>query len=59
MSLNRRLVLLTLLAAGCTPGKPQFKAVDITGAEYARDFPLPDAPISTTSDVSGIEIFIG
>jgi cytochrome oxidase Cu insertion factor (SCO1/SenC/PrrC family) len=23
--------------------KPQFKAVDITGADYARDFPLPDA----------------
>jgi hypothetical protein len=22
------------------------------------DFPLPDAPISTTSEVSGIEIFI-
>ena len=30
--------------AGCAPdGKPQFKAVDITGADYAKDFPLPDA----------------
>jgi protein SCO1/2 len=33
-----------LAAAGCAPeGKPQFKAVDITGADYARDFGLPDA----------------
>lgn len=30
------------LAAGCTENKPQFKAVDITGADYAKDFPLPD-----------------
>jgi protein SCO1/2 len=42
--------LLTSLAAGgtlalfgCAESKPQFKAVDITGADYARDFPLPDA----------------
>ena len=41
--MNRRFALLTLLAAaGCSGSKPQFKAVDITGAEYARDFPLPD-----------------
>jgi protein SCO1/2 len=43
----RRTALLTLassLLAGCAPeGKPQFKAVDITGADYARDFALPDA----------------
>jgi len=35
--------LATLAATGCMPGKPQFKAVDITGADYARDFALPDA----------------
>jgi protein SCO1 len=40
--MNRRFALLTLLAAGCSQSKPQFKAVDITGAEYAKDFPLPD-----------------
>ncbi len=31
--------------AGCergTPAAPSFKAVDITGADYARDFNLPD-----------------
>ncbi len=46
--MHRRAALATLLAtalaaAGCSENKPQFKAVDITGAEYARDFPLPDA----------------
>jgi protein SCO1/2 len=29
--------------AGCAENKPQFHAVDITGAEYARDFAMPDA----------------
>jgi protein SCO1/2 len=43
----RRSALLTLaapllLAACARESKPQFKAVDITGAEYGRDFPLPD-----------------
>lgn len=33
---------LALAAAGCTEKKPQFKAVDITGADYARDFALTD-----------------
>ena len=46
-TMQRRTALLTLAAsalAACAPeSKPQFKAVDITGAEYAKDFPLPDA----------------
>jgi protein SCO1/2 len=40
----------TFLAAGsaavlaaCADSKPQFRSVDITGADYAKDFPLPDA----------------
>ena len=45
-TMQRRTALLTLaaaVAAGCAPaGKPQFKAVDITGADYGKDFPLPD-----------------
>ena len=45
--MQRRTALLTLAAsalAACAPeSKPQFKAVDITGADYAKDFPLPDA----------------
>ncbi|MBK6005090.1 SCO family protein [Ramlibacter ginsenosidimutans] len=44
--MQRRTVLLTLASAAlaaCAPqGKPQFKAVDITGADYAKDFSLPD-----------------
>lgn len=48
MPMQRRNVLLSLagsalLAACGVDGKPQFKSVDITGAEYARDFRLPDA----------------
>jgi len=31
----------TLLAA-CSEAKPQFKAIDLTGADYARDFQLAD-----------------
>lgn len=46
-TMQRRTALLTLAAsalAACAPeSKPQFKAVDITGADYAKDFPLPDA----------------
>jgi protein SCO1 len=29
-------------AAGCTESKPQFKAIDLTGADYAKDFHLTD-----------------
>jgi protein SCO1/2 len=42
----RRSVLLSLpaaLLAGCVGKKAQFKGVDITGADYAQDFHLPDA----------------
>lgn len=43
----RRTALLTvtalaLAAAGCSESKPQFRAVDISGADYARDFQLTD-----------------
>jgi protein SCO1 len=44
--MQRRTVLLafasTVLAACAPKDKPQFKAVDITGADYAKDFSLPD-----------------
>jgi protein SCO1 len=50
----RRTALLSIasgvtLLAGCAESKPQFKAVDITGADYARDFALPDADGRTRS----------
>ena len=28
--------------SACSENKPQFKAVDLTGADYAKDFKLPD-----------------
>ncbi len=28
--------------SGCSETKPQFKGVDVTGADYAKDFPAPD-----------------
>lgn len=31
-----------LFLAACSPDKPQFKSIDLTGADYAKDFPLPD-----------------
>ena len=49
MAVCRRRLILAVLAlpwlAGCErgPGGPSFKAVDITGAEYARGFDLSDA----------------
>jgi protein SCO1/2 len=45
MNLARRSLLLMACAtalAACTESKPQFKAVDLTGADYAKDFQLPD-----------------
>ncbi len=35
--------LLPALVAGCGQGKPNFQSIDLTGANYARDFRLPDA----------------
>ena len=44
--MQRRSALFALastgLLAACSPDKPQFRAIDITGAEYARDFQLTD-----------------
>jgi protein SCO1/2 len=37
------------LLAACTEPKPPFQAVDVTGAEYARDFQLPDQNGQTRS----------
>jgi protein SCO1/2 len=64
----RRSALLTLaapllLAACAREGKPQFKAVDITGADYAHDFPLPDTEgrVRSVKDFRGkaVVVFFG
>ena len=64
----RRTALLSLagaaaVLAGCAESKPQFKAVDITGADYAKDFALPDVDGKTRSikDFAGkvVVVFFG
>jgi protein SCO1 len=49
--------------AGCEPGKPAFKGVDITGADYAQGFELPDqhGQVRTLQDFAGkvVIIFFG
>ncbi len=43
--MQRRHALALLAAAAlaaCSDPKPQFKAIDLTGADYAKDFQLPD-----------------
>jgi protein SCO1 len=44
INMNRRLALCAVaMLAACSREKPAFKAIDITGAEYARELALPDA----------------
>lgn len=58
-TMQRRSALLALgasLLAACAPeSKPQFKAVDITGADYAKNFALPDQDgrVRTIKDFEG------
>jgi protein SCO1 len=72
--MNRRNALASLAAgaltaglgavlAACSGNKPQFKAVDITGADYAKDFQLPDqnGQLRTLKDFRGklVVMFFG
>lgn len=59
---------LTALAAGgaltaCTEAKPEFKSIDITGADYARDFSLTDhnGQLRSLKDFKGkvVVVFFG
>ncbi len=59
---------LTLASGGvflsaCTEQKPQFRAVDITGADYARDLPLTDqnGRVRSMADFKGkvVVVFFG
>lgn len=51
------------LMTACAPAKTEFKSVDITGAEYARDFKLPDqnGQVRTMADFKGkaVVVFFG
>jgi protein SCO1/2 len=49
--------------AGCTEAKPQFASIDITGADYAKDFALADhnGQMRSIKDFAGkvVVIFFG
>ena len=64
--MNRRYALASLAAfalAACTDSKPQFKAIDLTGADYAKDFQLTDhnGQVRTLKDFKGklVVMFFG
>jgi protein SCO1 len=52
-----------LLLAGCAEKKPEFRSVDITGAEHAKNFALPDVngQTKTLADFKGkaVVLFFG
>ncbi|MBA4329523.1 MAG: SCO family protein [Polaromonas sp.] len=51
------------LMSGCTEGKPQFASIDITGADYAKDFALADhnGQMRSIKDFAGkvVVVFFG
>ena len=55
--------LFTVFLTACAPDKPQFKSIDLTGADYAKDFVLPDQNGKTRSikDFAGkvVVVFFG
>ncbi len=66
--LSRRSALLASLGlatwlTGCLDSKPQFKSIDLTGADYARDFQLADhkGQQRTLADFKGqvVVVFFG
>jgi protein SCO1/2 len=67
--LPRRSLLTSMLLASlvgvsaCDPRQPQFVSIDITGADYARSFKLPDqnGQVRTLDDFKGkvVAVFFG
>ena len=55
--------MLASLIPGCAPDKPQFKSIDLTGADYAQGFSLTDhnGQVRTLKDFSGkiVVVFFG
>ena len=51
------------ILSACTPEKPDFKSIDLTGADYAKDFSLPDqfGKVRTVKDFAGkvVVVFFG
>ena len=52
-----------VILAACSPDKPQFKSIDLTGADYAKDFSLNDqnGQTRTIKDFAGkvVVVFFG
>lgn len=63
MRLAAALLAGALLLAGCSPGKPEFRSADVTGAAFARDFTLvdPQGRTRTLADWRGkaVVVFFG
>ncbi len=63
--MSRFLLLLAtaVFMSGCFDKKESFVSIDVTGADYARDFPLPDAggKIRSIKDFAGkvVVVFFG
>ena len=51
---------LPVLLAACGDRKPQFSSVDLTGADYAKDFQLPDTDgkVRTLQDFKGKAVIV-
>jgi protein SCO1/2 len=61
-----KVVFLSLIAAflvACSPAAPQFKSIDLTGADYANDFALADqnGTVRSLKDFTGkvVVVFFG
>jgi protein SCO1 len=56
-------IFLALLLVACSQKNPQFNSVDITGADYAKDFKLTDhnGKVRTLADFNGkaVALFFG
>jgi protein SCO1 len=54
---------IIVLLSGCSEQKPQFKSVDVTGADYSQNFALPDqfGKTRTMADFKGkvVVVFFG
>ena len=57
------LSMMAGLLPGCAPDKPQFKSIDLTGADYAQGFSLTDhnGQLRTLKDFAGkiVVVFFG
>ena len=63
MAISAMLVGVAGLFTACSPNAPQFTAIDITGADYAKDFVLSDhnGQVRTLKDFQGkvVMMFFG